>query len=75
MRPYHDGGPRGARPGTARGALVSYGPMDEPLTGENDKPVKYVWRFPDAKTIVFELHDLAIGEPNTKVVEVTYRRP
>ncbi len=58
-----------------RGTLVCYGPMDEPLTGENDKPVKYVWRFPDAKTIVFELHDLAIGEPNTKVVEVTYRKP
>ncbi len=56
------------------GALLAYGTLDEYLTGEHDKMVKYVWRFPDDNTLRFEVHDLPIGETDTKVVEVTYRR-
>ena len=56
------------------GALVLYGTIDEYLTGEHDKMVRYVWRFPDADTIRFEVHDLPIGETDTLVVEVLYRR-
>ena len=54
--------------------LISYGPMDEPLNGEVEKPVKYVWRFHGPDKHVFEIHDLAIGESNTKVIEATYTR-
>lgn len=56
------------------GALVGYGTLDEYLTGEHDKMVKYVWRFPDADTMIYELHDLPIGETNAKVVEFVFKR-
>ncbi|MGQ0612652.1 MAG: DUF1579 domain-containing protein [Planctomycetaceae bacterium] len=54
--------------------LTLYGAMDEPMTGEHDKPVKYVMRVLDNDRLVYEIHDLAIGEPNTMVVEITYTR-
>jgi hypothetical protein len=57
------------------GRVISfYGKMDEPGTGEHDKNVKYVIRMIDKDKHILEIHDLAIGEPNTKVVEVTYTR-
>lgn len=55
-------------------ALLMYGTLDEYLTGENDKMIKYVWRFVSADKIVLEVHDLPIGEVGTKVVEVTMTR-
>ena len=55
-------------------ALVLYSTVDEYLTGEVGKMAKAVWRFPSADKLVMELHDLAIGEQNTKVVEVVYTR-
>lgn len=55
-------------------ALICYGTIDEYLTGEHDKTVKYVWRFVSDDTIVFECHDLPIGETHTKVLEVKYTR-
>ncbi len=54
--------------------LILYGTLDEYLTGENDKMCKYVWRFLSPEKIVLEVHDLPIGETNTKVVEVTYTK-
>ena len=54
--------------------LICYGTLDEYTTGENDKMVKYAWRFVDDDTIVFECHDLPIGETHTKVLEITYHR-
>jgi hypothetical protein len=54
--------------------LLLYGSMDEPMSGEHDKCVKYVWRLADKDKMVFEVHDLPIGEENTKVVEITYTR-
>jgi Protein of unknown function (DUF1579) len=54
--------------------LISYGTLDEYLTGEHDKMVKYVWRFVSPAQMVLEVHDLPIGEQNTKVIEVTYRK-
>jgi hypothetical protein len=54
--------------------LVFYGTIDEPLTPEQDKPVKYVLRFVDANSFVFEVHDLAIGGADTKVLETIYTR-
>jgi hypothetical protein len=55
-------------------ALIAYGTLDEYLTGEHDKMVKYVWRFLSRDRIVLEVHDLPIGEQHTKVVEFTYVR-
>ncbi|MBL8857328.1 MAG: DUF1579 family protein [Planctomycetes bacterium] len=55
-------------------SLVSYGTLDEYLTGEHDKMVKTAWRFIDADTMVFEVHDLPIGEVNAKVFEIKYMR-
>ena len=55
-------------------SLLAYGTLDEYLTGEHDKMVKYVWRFVSDDKIVLEIHDLPIGERNTKVVEITYTR-
>lgn len=54
--------------------LISYGTIDEYLTGEHDKMVKTVWRFESDDKIVMEIHDLPIGEKNTKVLEFTYTR-
>jgi Protein of unknown function (DUF1579) len=56
------------------GKIISfYGSMDEYLTGEHDKPVKYVLDMTDPERVVFEVHDLAIGV-NSKVVEIVYER-
>ncbi len=55
-------------------ALLMYGTLDEYLTGEHDKMVKTVFRFPSDDEIVMEVHDLPIGEKNTKVFEIRYTR-
>ena len=47
--------------------LIYYGTIDEYLTGEHDKMVKTVWRFPSADELVMEVHDLAIGATGTQV--------
>jgi len=54
--------------------LLLYGTLDEYLTGEHDKMVKYVYRFESADRITLEVHDLPIGEHNTKVVEWVFER-
>jgi hypothetical protein len=55
-------------------ALLMYGTLDEYTTGEHDKMVRYIWRFPSADRMMLEVHDLPIGENNTKVIEITYTR-
>ena len=55
-------------------SLLMYGTLDEYLTGEHDKMVKYAWRFISEDEIVVEVHDLPIGEENTKVIELRYTR-
>lgn len=55
-------------------ALITYGTIDEYLTGEHDKMVRYVWRFVSDDEIRLEVHDLPIGEEHTQVVGITYRR-
>lgn len=54
--------------------LLAYGTLDEYLTGEHDKMVKYVWRFLSDDEILLEVHDLPIGEKNTQVLEIRYTR-
>lgn len=58
----------------AQTAMILYGQMDEPMTGEVAKPIKYITRILDADHFTDEVHDLAIGETNTKVVEFVYSR-
>lgn len=65
-------------------ALIMYGTLDEYLTGEHDKMVKYVQRYrgetdDDGRLtsidgITLEVHDLAMGETGTKVMEFVYTR-
>jgi hypothetical protein len=55
-------------------ALISYGTIDEYMSGEIGKMVKSVWRFVSKDKMVFEVHDLPIGETNTKVFEIVYTR-
>ncbi|HTF88778.1 MAG TPA: DUF1579 family protein [Planctomycetota bacterium] len=54
--------------------LTLWGMMDEPMTPEQDKQVKYVYRGFGKDRFVFELHDMMIGETNTRVYEVEYVR-
>lgn len=64
--------------------LILWGTLDEYLTGEHDKMVKYVHRFDGERDeagaltsvdrIVLEVHDMPIGEEDTKVLEFTYTR-
>lgn len=54
--------------------LITYGTLDEYLTGEHDKMVKCLWRFLSDDRIVLEIHDFPIGETNTKVMEFVYTR-
>lgn len=53
---------------------VSYGTLDEYLTGEHDKAVKYVHRVIDADHYVLEIHDLGVGEDGLKVMEFRFAR-
>jgi hypothetical protein len=53
---------------------VLYGPLDEYLTGEHDKPVKYVTRNVSDDKHVLEVHDLAIGENGAVVLHFTFVR-
>lgn len=56
------------------GKVFTYvGKMDEPMTGEKDKPTKAILRILSADKHVFEMHDLALGE-KSKVLELTYTR-
>lgn len=53
--------------------LSLWGPMDEWMTDEHDKPVKYTYAILDQNNFVVEVHDLALGE-QSKVITVTYTR-
>lgn len=56
------------------GAIHTYGKVDEYLDGTIAKNARCTWRFPDADTFVQEVHDLDIGEGDTKVFEITFTR-
>jgi hypothetical protein len=53
---------------------VSYGTIDEWMTGEHDKPIKTVTRIVDADHHVVEIHDLGIGESGAAVITFSYAR-
>jgi hypothetical protein len=53
--------------------MTMFGEMDEPMTGEVGKTVRYVTRFIDADHHTFEVSEVLYGEP-FKVVEIEYVR-
>lgn len=55
-------------------AFHLYGTIDEPMDGTVGKNVRVTWRIAGADKLFLEIHDLDIGETNTKVVEVEYTR-
>jgi Protein of unknown function (DUF1579) len=58
----------------ANKVLTMHGKMDEPMTGEHDKTVKYVTRVLGKDKYIFEMFD-EVGGPNEyKTVEITYTR-
>jgi hypothetical protein len=54
--------------------MTFYGKMDEPMTGEKNKTIRYVTRIIDRDKHVFEIYDL-VGTPNEfKALEIIYTR-
>jgi len=56
-----------------RKVFTFLGKMDEPVTGEKDKPTKYVVQILSPDKHHFEMHDLSLGD-KSKVFEMTYTR-
>ena len=54
--------------------IVLYGNMDEFLTGENDKAVRYATKILDDDTFEFSIWDLGIGPEGAVVIKITYTR-
>ncbi|HVS12117.1 MAG TPA: DUF1579 family protein [Planctomycetota bacterium] len=54
--------------------LILWGTIDEPMTPEQDKQVKYVYRGFGKDRFTLEVHDMMIGEKDTKVLEFVYTR-
>jgi hypothetical protein len=49
------------------------GKMDDPTTGQKDKPTKCIMRILSNDKHVFEVHDLTLGD-KSKMAEMTYTR-
>jgi len=54
--------------------LILWGSIDEPATPEQDKLVRYIYRGFGKDKCTMEVHDMMIGESNTKVVEYEFTR-
>ena len=61
-------------PGMDGKTLYMTGAMDEPMTGEQDKMTRQIIREVSEDEFVFEMHDLAIGEGDTRVFWIKYTR-
>jgi hypothetical protein len=55
-------------------SVTMWGKMDDPMTGEKDKKVKYVVRFVDKDTQVFETYDVTAYGDKKPTMEITYKR-
>jgi hypothetical protein len=54
--------------------MTMWGKMDDPSTGEKGKKVKYVARFVDSDTQVFETYDVSTYGDKKPTMEITYKR-
>ena len=55
-------------------SVTMWGKMDEPATGQKDKKVKYVTRFVDKNTQIFETYDVTSFGDKKPIMEITYKR-
>jgi hypothetical protein len=55
-------------------SVTMWGKMDEPATGEKDKKVKYVTRFVDKDTQIFETYDVTSFGDKKPTMVITYKR-
>jgi hypothetical protein len=55
-------------------SVTMWGKMDEPATGQKGKTVKYVTRFVDKDTQVFETYDVTSYGDKKPIMEITYKR-
>jgi hypothetical protein len=51
-----------------------WGKMDDPMTGEKNKKIKYVTRFVDKDTQVFETYDVTSFGDKKPIMVITYKR-
>jgi hypothetical protein len=57
------------------GDVITFeGLMDEPITGERDKPFKWIVRLIHSDKRIMEIHDPTLPEGGTLVMEVVYER-
>jgi hypothetical protein len=54
--------------------VVTYGKMDDPSTGERDRPLKFITRIIDKNKFVLEIYDLPGSTSEFKSGEITYTR-
>jgi hypothetical protein len=60
--------------GSAEGKVItSTGLMDDPMTGEKNKTMKYVLRMTSPEKHSLEIHDLSLGE-KSRIGEITYTK-
>jgi hypothetical protein len=55
-------------------SVTMWGKMDEPATGQKDKKVKYVTRFVDKDTQIFETYDVTSFGDKKPTMVITYKR-
>ncbi|MBI5648663.1 MAG: DUF1579 domain-containing protein [Ignavibacteriae bacterium] len=55
-------------------SIVFWGKMDEPMTGEKDKKVKYIVRIENDDTHYFEIYDVQTYGEKQPVMQVKYTR-
>jgi hypothetical protein len=54
--------------------FTTWGRMDEPMTGEKGKKIKYVTRIIDNDTQTFEVYDVAAYGDKKPTMQITYTR-
>jgi len=55
-------------------SVTMWGKMDDPMTGEKGKKIKYVTRFVDKDTQVFETYDVSAHGDKKPTMLITYKR-
>jgi hypothetical protein len=55
-------------------SVTMWGKMDDPMTGAKDKKIKYVTRFADKDTQVFESYDVTAFGDKMPTMQIPYKR-
>jgi len=55
-------------------SVTMWGKMDDPMTGEKGKKIKYVTHFVDKDTQVFETYDVSAYGDKKPTMQITYKR-